>query len=109
MRTVCIPVDDSGQVEPRWGKAPKVAVAKLNDQGQIDTWEEFAVGWDVLHDENGEGQHHARIARFLMDHQVTDVAAEHMGPGMERMIQSMRLNLHLGVHGDARSAVEQVS
>ena len=108
MRVICIPVDDQGRVEPRWGKAPEVAVAQVNDQGQIENWEVFAVGWDVLHDQNGEGQHHARIARFLMDHKVTDVAAGHMGPGMERMIQSMRLNLHLGAQGDARAVVERL-
>jgi predicted Fe-Mo cluster-binding NifX family protein len=108
MKVVCIPVDDQGQVEPRWGKAPKVAIVQLDDAGHIAQWEEFAVGWDALHDQNGEGQHHARIARFLMDHHVTDVVAEHMGPGMERMIQSMRLGIYLGAHGDARAVVEHL-
>lgn len=107
MRTICIPIDDQGGVEPRWGKAPKVAIAKV-DGGQVQAWEEFSVGWDVLHGQNGEGQHHARVAKFLMDHGVTEVAAQHMGHGMEHMLQSMHLELHLGVNGMAKTVVTQL-
>ncbi len=105
---VCIPVMENGQVEPRWGKAPRVALATVESQ-QVEKWEEVDVHWDTLHDQDGEGQHHARIARFLMDHHVTDVAASHMGPGMERMLGSMRLNTALGVEGDARQAVAKLA
>ncbi|MCY0909278.1 NifB/NifX family molybdenum-iron cluster-binding protein [Sulfobacillus sp. hq2] len=107
-RIICIPVTVSGEVEPRWGKAPRVALATVEGH-QIADWTEEDVHWDTLHDEGGEGKHHARIARFLMDHHVTDVAANHMGPGMERMLGSMRLKVYLGVEGNARAVVERLA
>lgn len=107
-RIICIPVTLDGEVEPRWGKAPRVALATVENQ-TVTGWEEEDVHWDTLHDEGGEGKHHARIARFLMDHHVTDVAASHMGQGMDRMLGSMRLNVHLGVEGDAHAVVERLA
>lgn len=107
MRIVCIPIDDAGAVEPRWGKAPKVAIAKV-EGGKIESWEEIPVGWDELHGQSGEGQHHARVAKFLIDHQVTDVAAQHMGHGMEHMLHSMHVDLHLGVNGMAKTVVAEL-
>jgi hypothetical protein len=47
---VCIPVATDGQVDPRWGRAARVAVAELR-AGSLIAWEEFAVAWDRLHDE----------------------------------------------------------
>lgn len=105
---ICIPVDETGQVEPRWGRAPRVALATIENH-QITNWEEFDVHWDTLHDQDGEGRHHARIAKFLMDHHVSDVAASHMGPGMSRMLESMRLHTYLGVEGNARQVIEQLA
>ncbi len=61
---VCVPVTADGKVDPRWGRASRVAVADVADGG-IRDWQEFAVDWDVLHDQGTEGAHHARIARFL--------------------------------------------
>src|SRR5665648_1289190 len=53
--------------------------ASTSTSGQIIDWQEFDVGWDDLHDEGTEGAHHARVARFLIDHHVDVVVAEHMG------------------------------
>lgn len=105
-RVVCVPVDPTGQVEPRWGRAPRVALARL-DGGDVKTWEEHDVGWDALHEERAEGLHHAGVARFLQEHGVTDVVAHHMGPGMEHMLARMGLRVHLGAQGDARRAVRE--
>ncbi len=61
--------------------------------GGIRDWQEFAVDWDVPHDQGTEGAHHARIARFLRDNQVQAIAAAHPGPGVVT-----------GMGGDAPSA-----
>jgi predicted Fe-Mo cluster-binding NifX family protein len=100
---VCVAVTADGQVDSRWGRASRVAVAEV-DSGQIRDWQEFAVGWGALHDQGTEGAHHARIARFLRDNQVQVVAAHHVGPGMERMLGSMAIRVVTGVSGDARTA-----
>jgi predicted Fe-Mo cluster-binding NifX family protein len=105
---VCIPVMENGQVEPSWGRAPRVALATVENHA-VEKWEEMDVHWDSLHDQDGEGQHHARIAKFLMEHHVTDVAASHMGPGMERMLGAMRLNTALGIEGNAHQVVENLA
>ena len=85
---VCVPITAEGQVDPRWGRADRVAVASVAD-GQITDWQEFTVGWGTLHDVGTEGAHHARVARFLRDNQVQPVAVRHVGPGMQRMLGSM--------------------
>jgi predicted Fe-Mo cluster-binding NifX family protein len=103
---VCIPVSPNGQVDPRWGRAQRVAVADVNGD-TIAGWEEFDVGWDGSHDAGGEGQHHARVARFLQEHRVERVVADHMGPGMAQMLEKMGIAVRLGAGGDARSAVQQ--
>lgn len=100
--TICLPVTMDGQVGDGWGRASRVAVATATATGAIESWEEFPVGWDVLHDEGGEGQHHARIAKFLMEHQVQRVISGHMGPGMVHMLDKMSIGTVLGVHGNAR-------
>jgi predicted Fe-Mo cluster-binding NifX family protein len=101
---VCVPVTADGQVDPRWGRADRVAVAEVAD-GEIRDWHEFAVGWGALHDQGTEGAHHARVARFLQDNQVQAVAVHHIGPGMQRMLATMSVRVVTGVAGDARSAV----
>lgn len=100
---VCVAVTADGQVDPRWGRAERVAVAEVAD-GQVQNWQEFEVGWETLHDQGTEGAHHARIARFLRDYQVEVVAAHHVGAGMERMLGSMSIRLVTGVSGPAREA-----
>jgi len=101
---VCVPVSMDGSIDPRWGRADRVAIAQATAQG-ITSWQEFDVGWSMLHDAGGEGAHHARVARLLMDHHVEAVFADHMGPGMLHMLRRMGLSIHLGAVGDARVAV----
>ena len=98
---VCIPVTGDGLIDSSWGRAARVAVATVTEQG-IDDWQEFAVGWDGLHDAGTEGSHHARIARFLLDHGVEVVIAQHMGQGMVHMLGKMGLDVQLGQLGPAR-------
>ena len=102
---VCVPVGDEGVVDPRWGRAARVALATV-DAGTLTDWQELDVGWDVLHDAAGEGAHHARVARFVRDHGVDTVVANHMGAGMSRMLERMGVAVHLGAAGDARRAVQ---
>jgi len=101
---VCVPVRTDGQLDPRWGRAARVAVVRV-EAGAISGWEEFEVGWDALHDVGTEGGHHARIARFLLEHGIQAVVAGHMGPPMQQMLERMQLGVHLDASGDAREAV----
>lgn len=101
---VCVPVDPDGSVGHSWGRAPRVAVARVESRNIAD-WQEFEVRWDALHDEGTEGGHHARIARFLQEHGVEAIVAGHVGPGMLQMLPKMGVVLRLGASGDARSAV----
>jgi predicted Fe-Mo cluster-binding NifX family protein len=102
---VCIPVNPDGTVDRRWGKARSVAVATA-DSGRIAGWTEVEVGWDRLHDEGTEGSHHARVVRFVREHEVTDVLAGHMGEGMQHTLGKLGVRVHLGADGDARAALE---
>jgi predicted Fe-Mo cluster-binding NifX family protein len=101
---VCVPVTGAGTIDPRWGRAARVAVAEVRE-GEIAAWREVEVGWDVAHDQGGEGLHHARIARFLREQGVAAVVASHMGGGMLQMLEQMGLRVTLGAEGDARAAV----
>ena len=101
---VCVPVTPAGEIDPRWGRAARVAVADVRDGG-ISSWEEFEVGWDTLHDVGSEGGHHARVARFLMEQGTEVVVADHMGESMLHMLAEMGVDVRLGAGGDARSAV----
>lgn len=101
---VCIPVTEEGFVDPGWGRADRVAVAKVTANA-IDDWQEFDVGWGRLHDSGPEGGHHARIARFLTEHEVEAVIADHMGPPMEHMLGKMGIKVHLGAAGRASDAL----
>ena len=104
---VCVPVTGEGLLGPRWGRADRVAVATVSEDG-IDDWKEFDVGWDSLHDAGTEGSHHARVARFLREHGVEAVAAHHMGAGMKHMLEKMELTVRLGETGSAREAAARV-
>ena len=101
---VCVPVTNDGMVDPRWGKADWVAVADVAD-GEIVSWQEIEVSWSKLHDEGTPGSHHARVVRFLREHKIEAVVANHMGEGMVRMLATMDLPVHFGAAGDARAAV----
>ncbi len=100
---ICLAVADDGRIDPRWGRARRVAIATV-EAGTIVGWAEFEVAWDTLHDAGPEGAHHARVARFLREHQADAVLADHMGDGMARMLQRMGVSVRLGVVGDARRA-----
>ena len=100
---VCVPITADGQVEPRWGRADRVAVADVTD-GEIHGWQEFTVAWGTLHDQGTEGAHHARVGRFLRENRVQAIAVHHVGAGMQRMLGSMQIQVVAGLGGDARSA-----
>jgi predicted Fe-Mo cluster-binding NifX family protein len=101
---VCVPVTPTGDIDPRWGRAARVAVVEVQD-GELVRWEEFEVAWDQLHDAGTEGGHHARVARFLEDHRIGIVVAEHMGEPMVQMLDRMGMEVRLGASGDAGRAV----
>jgi predicted Fe-Mo cluster-binding NifX family protein len=101
---VCVPVTVDGQVDARWGRARRLAVAQV-DAGLIMDWREFDVGWDVLRAQGTDGAHHARVARFLRDHEVEAVIASHMGAPMRRMLDTMELRVLPAAAGDARAVV----
>lgn len=105
---LCVPVMPTGEIDPRWGRAARVAVVEVRD-GQLLRWEEHDVGWDRLHDVGGEGGHHARVARFLQRHRVEVVVAHHMGPPMAEMLERMGLEVRLGVTGDPGQAIRFAS
>jgi predicted Fe-Mo cluster-binding NifX family protein len=104
---VCVPVTSEGLVDHSWGRAHRVAVASVGASG-IEDWQEHDVAWDELHDTGSEGSHHARVARFLREHEVEAVAAHRMGPAMQNMLGKMGLTVRLGAGGDARAAAASV-
>jgi predicted Fe-Mo cluster-binding NifX family protein len=101
---VCVPVTSAGEIDPRWGRAARVAVVEVQD-GDLVRWEEFEVGWDQLHDVGTEGGHHARVARFLQEQRIEVVVAHHMGEPMVQMLDRMGLEVQLGASGDAGRAI----
>jgi predicted Fe-Mo cluster-binding NifX family protein len=96
------------QVGGGWGRAHSVGLAQVAG-GEITSWSEYEVGWEVAHDEGTHGSHHARIVRFLREHDVAAVVTGHMGPPMERMLTTMGIATILGVGGPARAMVEAVA
>jgi predicted Fe-Mo cluster-binding NifX family protein len=91
-------------VDPRWGRAARVAIVDV-EAGAITSWREFDVRWDATHDLGTEGGHHAAVAGFLREHGVQVVLADHMGPPMVTMLDQMRIRVQLDARGDARQAV----
>ena len=100
---VCTTVNGD-QVGGGWGKAQRVAVASV-EEGEVTSWEEIDVRWDIAHDEGAEGSHHARIVRFLREHDVEVVVAGHMGPPMQNTLAKLGIRVVIGASGEARSAV----
>src|SRR5579859_2829845 len=100
---VCVPVTTEGLIDPRWGRADRVAITEVAGD-EIGAWQEYDVGWDALHDAGTEGSHHARVARFLQEHRVKGVVANHMGPPMAQMLERMGVKVWLGAMGDAGEA-----
>jgi predicted Fe-Mo cluster-binding NifX family protein len=105
---VCVPLTSQGWIDPRWGRADRVAVAKLHAD-EFESWQEFDVGWGHIHDSGSESAHHARIARFLREQRVQVVVADHMGPPMQDMLRKMGIEVYLDASGSARQAALEVA
>ena len=101
---VMTPVTPEGATDPRFGRAPRVAVAEVVD-GQITSWAEHQVNWDVLHDEGTHGAHHARVMTFLKEQGIDAVVSAEMGPGMARMLDSAKIPVLLASPGEAKASV----
>jgi len=99
---LCVNVTEDGRVGGGWGRAPRVAVAEVTG-GAVVRWDEHDVGWDRLHDEGGEGAHHARIVRFVREHGAEVVVSGHMGPPMQHSMARLGVRVVLA-GGDAREA-----
>ncbi len=99
---VCLTTLANGQVGGGWGRADNVALVTV-ENGVVVSREDIVVGWNALHDTETDGGHHARIVRFLREHEVTDVATGHMGDGMQNTLTKLGTRLHLGVEGDAEA------
>lgn len=101
-----VPVGDNGQVGGHFGRAHVMAVARV-EEGELVEWHEHVVEWDVLHDQAAShGQHHARIVRFLTEHQIERVLFSGMGQGMVNTITKMGLALiQVGEPMKAKDAV----
>lgn len=104
---IAMPITSDGQVGGGWGRAHDVAVLTTDVSGEVVSWEEFMVGWDELHDQDGEGKHHARIAKFLMEHGVERVVTGHMGPGMVHMLDQMKISVVQDASGPAREVASR--
>ena len=85
-----------------------MAVADADVDG-LHSWTVHQVGWDVSHDEGTHGAHHARVVTFLREHHVAAVVVDHVGEGMTRMLQTMKVALVTGARGDAQAAVLDVA
>lgn len=99
-----VPVASDGRVDPRFGKATTMAVAEVVD-GELVDWQLHEVGWDVLHDQGEHGQHHARIVRFLREHEVERVVFIRVGQSMLNTMGKMGLSLVQVGPLDAQQAV----
>jgi len=71
----------------------------------VRSWQVHEVGWDVSHDEGTHGSHHARIVRFLKEEGVQAVVVDHMGEGMQRVMNTMGIPLLPASPGDAQASV----
>ncbi len=94
---------DGDQVGGGWGRAHTVAIAVIAN-ARIVSWEEHDVRWDLSHDAQQEGRHHADIVTFLRDHGVQVVVTGHMGPPMANTLQKLGVIPLINASGDARSA-----
>ncbi len=100
---MAIALAPDGTAGQGWGRARRVAIARVED-GRIERWTEHETRWDVRHDEGSEGSHHARIARFLTENGVEAVVAGHMGPPMVQMLGRMGIAVRLDDSEDPRAA-----
>ncbi len=84
------------------GRADTVAIATV-ENGEIADWTVHEVGWDALHDAEGEGAHHARIVRFVRDNGVSAFVAGGAGAGMRTTMEKLGVTV-MTAGGDARAA-----
>ncbi len=101
---VATPVDGSGNTAHAWGKAHWVGVARVEGDSVVE-WDVYETDWDTLHDVGSHGSHHARIVRFLREHDIAAVVVDHMGEGMRQVMAKMGIPLLPSTPGDARASV----
>ncbi len=101
---VATPVTESGLSAAAWGKAHWIGVANVED-GQVSAWQIHEVAWDVSHDEATHGSHHARVVRFLKGEGVQAIVVDHLGEGMQRMINKMGIATLPAIPGDAQASI----
>ncbi len=108
---IAVPVTADGLVDPRWGKAQTIAIAKITTDPdvQIELWEEHPVGWNVLHDQGAHGTHHARIVKFLKEHNVNAVVINHCGASIMNTMQKMGLVIAVEAVGPAKEVLIQAA
>ena len=90
------------------GRARTMAVATLNTADEITEWQEFQVGWDILHEQGPHGSLHAQIVGFMRDHDIAAVVSGHMGPPMVNTMMKLGV-LPLSAAGEARSAARDAA
>ncbi len=100
---VAVTLSGNGQVGRGMGRADTVAIATV-ENGEITDWTVHEVGWNALHDADGEGAHHARIVRFVRDHGVSAFVAGGAGAGMRTTMDKLGVTV-VAASGDARAAV----
>ena len=83
------------------GRAHTMAVATIAN-GRIVNWDEIEVRWDLSHDHNGEGRHHATIVRFMREHNIQVVVSGHMGPPMANTLRKLGVVPLVGAEGPAQ-------
>jgi len=101
---IATPVTATGQSGAAWGKAHWIGVATVED-GAVSAWQVHEVAWDVSHDEGTHGSHHARIVRFLKEHDIAVVVVDHMGPGMVQVMQTMQIPVLPASPGAAQASI----
>lgn len=89
------------------GRAPRVGLG-TRDGRRLLSWQVIDVDWDRAHDQENEGSHHARVARFLREHHVQELYALRAGDDMRRMIGQLGIEFRTS-SGDARQAIEALS
>jgi len=95
---------DGTMVGTGLGRAHTMAVADVQ-QGQIVSWDEVEVGWDISHDQASTHEsHHARIVGFMRDNHVEAVITGHMGPPMAHTLTLMGITIFTDAEGAARDA-----
>lgn len=106
---VMLPVNADGTVELRFGRAHFVAVAEF-DGDQLTNWTVDEVNWDVLHDEGTHGHHHARMVRYIKEHNVERIGFVGMGQSMMNTLNKANVLLFQIDAGDnARQMAQTIA